>query len=167
MQLNKDAAAARIAALGIDDIPLMEITPGACALMPDWFIQYKKLAKRFMESLTDSVEDLAFMNLAQDDFMGLVMGQRLPPNVSLRFRIPLMFGGKMEIDNMFMCHTFPQSHIMDRFIIEQTGAPTIWLPNPKHKIYIPTNRGGGGDGGNATEDRLSQIAAQISAGMEI
>lgn len=32
------------------------------------------------------------------------------------------------------------------------------------KIYIPAHTGGGGDGGNATEDRLSQIAAQIASG---
>ena len=44
----------------------------------------------------------------------------------------------------------------------------IWLPNPAKKIYVPAHTAGGGDGGNATEDRLSQMAAQIaqSRGME-
>ncbi len=167
MQMTSDFANARIAALGMDDMPLMEITPGACRLDADWFIKYKQLARRFMGTLTDSVEELAFMNLTQDEFMGLVMGQQLPQNLSFRFRVPLMLGGKMEIENMFLCHTFPYSQNMDRFLIEQTGAQTIWVPNPAKKIYISSHTGGGGDGGNATEDRLSQIAASMSAGHDM
>ena len=36
------------------------------------------------------------------------------------------------------------------------------------KIYIPAHTAGGGEGGNATEDRLAQMAAQFAAsrGME-
>ena len=52
---------------------------------------------------------------------------------------------------------------MDRFIIAQSGAQTIWMPNPTKKIYLPAHTAGGGDGGNATEDRLAQIGAQIAA----
>ena len=67
-----------------------------------------------------------------------------------------------------MCWTFPQSQRLDQFIIEQKNSDTVWLPNPTKKIYIPGKNLSGGDGGNATEDRLSQIAAQIAAsrGME-
>jgi hypothetical protein len=57
---------------------------------------------------------------------------------------------------------------MDRFILEQSGSGEIWLPNPPKKVYVPTNLLGGGDGGNATEDRLAQLSAQLagSRGME-
>jgi len=100
--------------------------------------------------------------------MDLIMGRRMPENLSVRFRVPLVWGGKLEIDNLFMCMTFPHAHNMDRFIIEQSGNDVIWLPNPAKKIYIPVHMANGGDGGNATEDRLSQMAAQIatSRGME-
>ena len=47
---------------------------------------------------------------------------------------------------------------LTRFLIEQNDAKTVYLPNPKKKIYLPTHTGGGGDGGNATSDRLSQSA---------
>ena len=47
--------------------------------------------------------------------------------------------------------------------MSQIGAQTIWLPNPAKKIYLPAHTTGGGDGGNATEDRLAQIGAQIAA----
>ncbi len=162
MQFTLESAEQRMIALGMDDVPLMPITPTTTTLPADWFTEYRKLARKFMESLTDSVEELAFLNLSQDEFMALVMGRALPENMSIRFRHPLMWGGKLEIENMFLCHTFPHSYNMDRFIIEQSGAAQVFLPNPAKKIYLPAHTAGGGDGGNATEDRLSQLAAQMA-----
>ena len=130
-------------------------------------IRVKNLCKQFMQSLTDSVETLAFMNLDQEEFMNLIMGRSVPSNMSFRFRIPLVWGGKLEIDNMFMCWTFPHSHNMDRFIINQSGNSTIWLPNPAQKVYLPAHTTGGGDGGNATEDRLAQMGAQLAGGHDM
>ena len=168
MYLTQDAAEKRLADLHMSDMPVIAIQPTPCRVAPDWFAQYKKLCHKFMESLTDSVEELAFMNLSQNEFMALISGHAMPQNTSIRFRIPLIWGGKLEIDNMFMCQTFPQSQRLDIFIAEQNGSNTIWLPNPAKKVYTPLHTAGGGDGGNATEDRLSQMAAQIasSRGME-
>lgn len=170
MQLTRATAEKKLADIFMDDLPIMEFripqTPPAVA--PDWFARYKTLCREFMRSLTDSVDSLAFMNLSQDEFMALVMGRALPPGTSLRLRVPLIWGGQLEIDNMFLCRTFPHSHNMDKFIAEQIDADTIWLPAPVKKVYVPTHTAGGGDGGNATEDRLSQMAAQLasSRGME-
>lgn len=166
MQLNQATAEKLLADMGMNDMPIMEIVPTPTALSPDWFKKYKELCHNFVTSLTDSVQELAFMNLDQDEFMSLLMGQSIPKNMSFRFRIPLTWGGKMEIDNMFMCWTFPHAQKLDRFIISQSGAESIWLPNPAKKIYIPAHTTGGGDGGNATEDRLAQMAAQLAAGRE-
>lgn len=168
MQMNQGSAEKRIADLGMDDLPLVYIHPENHPVSPDWFRKYHNLLHEFAVSLTDSIQELAFMNLPQDDFMDLIMGRRMPNNLSVRFRTPLVWGGKLEIDNMFMCMTFPYSHNMDRFIIEQSGNDVIWLPNPTKKIYLPAHMMNGGDGGNATSDRLSQLAAQIAAsrGME-
>ena len=166
MQLNESAAEKILADMSMDDMPVSEHTPIPTALSPDWFKKYKELCHEFTSSLTDSVQELAFMNLSQDEFMGLLMGQSIPKNISFRFRIPLMLGGKMEIDNMFMCWTFPHSMRMDKFIIMQSDAKTIWLPNPTKKIYLPAHTTGGGDGGNATEDRLAQMSAQLAGGRE-
>lgn len=163
MQLNESAAEKILADMSMDDMPVMEYTPQPTALFPDWFKKYKELCHAFTASLTDSVQELAFMNLSQDEFMGLLMGQNIPQNISFRFRVPLMLGGKMEIDNMFMCWTFPHSMRLDKFIIMQSDAKTLWLPNPAKKIYLPAHTTGGGDGGNATEDRLAQMAAQLAA----
>lgn len=168
MQLKKASAEKRLEDLFMDDLPIMEFQVNDTIVAPDWFSKYKTLRRDFMRSLTDSIEELAFLNLSQDEFMGLIMGRSMPANLSIRFRIPLVWGGKLEIENMFMCRTFPHSQNMDRFIIEQAGSPTIWLPNPVRKIYVPAHTASGGDGGNATEDRLSQLAAQLASnrGME-
>lgn len=168
MQMNETVAEKRIADLGMDDLPLVQIRPISQPVPSDWFKKYHDLVHEFVQSLTDSIQELAFMNLHQDDFMDLIMGRRMPENLSVRFRTPLVWGGKLELDNLFMCMTFPHSHNMDRFIIEQSGNDAIWMPNPAKKIYLTAHMMNGGDGGNATSDRLSQIAAQIAAsrGME-
>ena len=166
MQLNSSAAEKIISDMGMSDLPLVEIRPTPSPVISDWFTRYKKLCHEFMASLSDSAETLAFMNLTQDEFVNIIMGRDLPQNISIRFRIPLVWGGKLEIDNMFMCWTFPHSYNMDRFIISQSDAQTIWMPNPAKKIYLPAHTTGGGDGGNATEDRLAQMAAQLADGRE-
>ena len=168
MQMNQSVAEKRIADLGMDDLPLVQIRPVPHTVSPDWFKKYRDVIHEFAMSLTDSIQELAFMNLPQDDFMDLIMGRRMPENLSVRFRVPLVWGGKLEIDNLFLCLTFPHAHNMDRFIIEQSGNDLIWMPNPAKKIYLPAHMMNGGDGGNATSDRLSQLAAQIAAsrGME-
>ena len=167
IQLTNDGAMAKLSGMGMNDMPILGYTPRPAQIGPDWFSRYKKLCREFMMSLTDSVEELAMMNLTQDEFMALITGRALAPNLSFRFRIPLVLGGTVDIDNMFMCRTFPYSHLLDRFIIDQYGNDQIWLPNPARKIYVPIHGTGGGDGGNATSDRLSQIAAQIVAARDM
>ena len=88
MQLNEHRALERLATLGLDDIPVMEYAPKRCLLEPDWFKKYSVLRREFLSSLTDSFEEIAFMNLSPDEFMGLLSGQSIPQNISIRFRIP-------------------------------------------------------------------------------
>lgn len=164
MQLNESSALQRLSKLGMDDMPVKEYMPKRCRLDSDWFQKYSMLRRKFMESLMDSMDDIVFMNLQQDEYINLVMGKALPDNLSIRFKIPLIWGGDMDIDNMFLCMTFPHSYNLDRFIIEQSDAQTIYLPYPEKKIYLTSHLGGGGDGGNATSDRLSQSAFNFMSG---
>lgn len=161
MQLNRDLAMTKLAAMGMDDMPVIEYMPNRCMIDNDWFQKYSMLRREFLASLTDSFDEIAFMNLSQDEFMNLIMGKKMPENTSLRFRIPLIWGGKLNIDNMFMCWTFPHSHNLDKFIIEQNGAKTVFLPDPAKKIYITTSSSANSASGNATSDRLTQSAAQF------
>ncbi|MBR3510951.1 MAG: hypothetical protein IKN73_02715 [Alphaproteobacteria bacterium] len=163
MQFNKSSALDRLNNLGMDDMPVIEYTPTKCIVDNTWFSQYVKLRREFLTSLTDSFTEIAFMNLSQDEFVNLVMGKSIPDNLSIRFRIPLMWGGTLTIDNLFMCFSFPHSQNLDRFIIEQFDAKTVFLPNPAKKIYVPSHLSGGGPGGNAASDRLSQAAMNFAS----
>lgn len=162
MKIPENIAIARISELGMDDMPLIEYTPKPTKLSPDWFSTYHKLCHEFMETLTDCATEIAFMNLSQNEFMGLISGRTLPRNTSIRWRIPITLGGEMSIENMFLCRTFPHSHNLDIFLLEQTNNETLWLPNPAHNVYVTTHTAPGGTGGNATTDRLTQMAAQIA-----
>lgn len=169
--MNMDMAKTKLAQMGMDDMPVIEFTPRAANVGPDWFVRFREMRRKFMSELGSSdgvIETLSFMNLGNDEFMNLMMGNALPENLSIRFRIPLAWGGELSTDNMFMCPTFPYSHNLDWFIISQADAKTIYLPMPERRVYLPTHTTGGGPGGNATEDRLAQISAQLAAsrGME-
>ena len=158
----------KISELGMKDLPLVEYTPHRTNVCTDWFAKYKQLCHEFMSELSDCIEELALMNLPQDDFMNLIMGKKIPENFSIRLRVPLILGGDLSVENMFMCLTFPHSYNLDRFILLQNGQDILWLPDPKQKVYIPVSTLGGGPGGNGTEDRLTETAAsQIVADRDI
>ena len=162
MQWTQDFAEKRLGDMQMPDMPIVSIRPKPVAVSPDWFQKYKELCHDFMRSLTDSVQELALMNFSRDEFMELIMGREIPINLSIRFRTPLLWGGALDTDNLFMCFTFPQSQNLDQFIIEQAGNDIVWLPNPEKKIYIPIHSTISGNGGNATADRLSQFAATMN-----
>ena len=162
MQWTQATAEKRLSELKMPDMQIMDFNPRIAQVDSDWYPKYKKLVREFIRSLSDCVEELAIMNLGREEFMDLLMGRAIPNNLSLRFRIPLIWGGKIDMDNMFMCFTFPHSQNLDRFIMEQNGNETIWLPNPAKKIYLPIHSTISGNGGNAVADRLSQIASGTS-----
>ena len=163
MQWTQADAEKRLEELKMSDMPIIPITPRMARVSLDWFQRYREISHTLAKSLSDCVQELALMNLKRDEFMALLTGREIPDNLSIRFRTPLIWGGELEPDNLFMCYTFPISHNLDRFILEQAGNETIWLPNPKKKIYLPIHSTLAGTGGNGVADRLSQMAANIAA----
>ncbi|MCL2017766.1 MAG: hypothetical protein FWG80_03285 [Alphaproteobacteria bacterium] len=161
--MTKIDAERRLSDLLIDDMPVIEIPATLATVVANWFTKLREIRRELMESLGDSIQELSFLNLSQQEFMDLLRGNCLPENLSIRWRIPLEYGGTLDIKNMFLCPTFYAGQNLDRFLLEQSGARTIWIPNPAKKVYIPARMLGGGDGGNATSDRLSAIAAQLAA----
>jgi len=163
MQWTEAIAQKRLDELKLDDMPLIEVHPKKVSVEPGWFPKYKKECHKFVRSMTDCVEELAMINLDREEFMNLLMARSIPDNLSIRFRVPLVWGGELSADNMFMCFTFPHSQNLDRFIIEQSNNETIWLPNPVRKFYLPIHSTISGNGGNGVPDRLNQIAATVMA----
>ncbi len=161
--ISKHLATKKLDEYLLTGLPIREFNVKPCSVEKDWFAKYIRVRQEFIESLADNMEDLIFFNFPQDVFMDLLMGSKIPENISIRLRVPLVWGGKLEIDNMFLCRTFNDSHNMDKFIISQSAFQTVWLPDPAKKVYMSTNIGGAGDGGNSAEDRMTQIAMQQAA----
>lgn len=162
MQWTESIAEKRLSDMKMPDMPVVPIVPKQYPVASDWFKKYKESQRTFIKSLSDCVQELALMNLSRDEFMNLLMGREIPDNLSIRLRTPLIWGGRPEPENMFMCFTFPVSQNLDRFILEQQGNGTVWLPNPAKKIYLTGHSVIGGNGGNATPDRLTQFAATMA-----
>ncbi len=154
--MDKSVAEKNLKSLLLDGMPIIEIEAKHHPLEKDWYSKYLTVRKRFLESLSEHIETLIFLNLSQDEFMDLIMGRKTPENLSVRFRIPLQWGGKIEIDNMFLCRTFNESNNIDQFILEQFGNTKIWLPNPTKPVYYPTKAPGTAAGGNSSEEITNQ-----------
>jgi len=155
-------ARTRLKNLLMDDLPLEECAAAPVKLAPGWFREFQAARRDFLASLSDSIPELALINLSREDFMDLLMAKRIPENLSVKFRRPIAYGGAVSPENMFLMLSFPYGSNLDIFMAEQAGQGTLWYPNPVKKIYVSMNMLSGGEGGNATSDRLSQaFAAQV------
>jgi len=159
---TESEAKARLKRLLMDDLPLGDCAVAPVRLSPGWFREFQAARRDFLASLSDSIPELALINLSREDFMDLLMAKRIPENLSVKFRRPIVYGGSISPENMFLMLSFPYGSNLDIFMAEQAGQGKIWYPNPEKKIYISVNMLSGGEGGNATSDRLSQaFAAQV------
>jgi hypothetical protein len=164
---TKRDAEVRLAQFLMDDLPLSACLAVPSALPGDWFPKFRAARVDFMESLGESIPELALLNLAREDFISLLSGQHIPENLTVKFRRPILYGGDIRPDNMFLMQMFPAGFNLDIFMAEQAGQGEVFYPNPAKKVYVSVRTLSGGDGGNATSDRLAQgFAAQASQGRE-
>jgi hypothetical protein len=149
----------------MEDLPLETCRAVPAPLASDWFFKFRSERKKFMESLGDSIQELALLNLSENDFMGLMSGRALPENLTVKFRRPILYGGDISPGNMFLMPLFPTGFDLDIFMAEQSGQGEIWYPDPAKKVYVSIRMLTGGEGGNTTSDRLAQsFAASMSQG---
>lgn len=168
MFVNRHEAEQFLAKRNMDDLILDVCGAVPVPLSADWFVRFRNARQAFMQSLDDSIPELALLNLSQDDFINLMTGRKIPENLTLKFRKPPLYGGEIAIENMFMMPTFPTGFNLDIFMLEQIGRPEVFFPNPAKKVYVSVNMISGGDGGNATSDRLAQgFAAQMQTGRDM
>ncbi|MDR1071657.1 MAG: hypothetical protein LBL21_03385 [Rickettsiales bacterium] len=164
---TKRDAEARLAQFLMDDLPMDECPAVPAPLPNDWFAQFRAARIVFMESLSESIQELALLNLSREDFISLLSGQHIPENLTVKFRRPVLYGGGINPDNMFLMQMFPAGFNLDIFMAEQAGQGQVFYPNPAKRVYVSVRTISGGDGGNATSDRLAQgFAAQASQGRE-
>lgn len=112
----------------------------------NWYKAYTKIKTEFLFSLSDSIELLYYMNLSQEEIFETIMGKKIPNGISIKFKIPLFLGGELNVNNLYLCRTFPFSFNIDLFIMEQMENKEIFIPCINKKIYDPlssSNIGGG------------------------
>lgn len=156
MKMTKEFAEKRLSFLFMEDMPIIEHKTVITKLSSDWFSNYKKVRSNFLKKITNSLDELFWLNLSEKSIMDLLTKEKIPNNISLRFRIPIIYGGEISVENMFLCKTFPHSYNIDKFLSEQIGQENIWLPNPKKDIYAPIHTSATSGGGNGTN--LTQTA---------
>ena len=159
---NKRDAETRLAQLLMEDLRIDSCQAILKPLPSSWFSDFREERKKFLESLGSSIQELAMLNLSQRDFMNLLSGISIPENLCVKFRKPILYGGAIAAENMFMMVGFPYGFNLDIFMAEQLGQGEIWYPNPAKKIYVSITQLAGGAGGNATTDRLAQGFAAMN-----
>jgi hypothetical protein len=164
MLRNINEAEARLENFGISGMRLSACFAHPSQLPADWFQKFLEMRKKFMKSLDDSIAELAIINLSQEDFMDLLRARRIPENLTVRFRRPLVFGGAIEAENMFLTPLFMTGINLDVFMTEQMGQSEIYYPDPAKKVFVTSAGPMAGAGGNATADRLAQGFAMMGQG---
>jgi len=159
-------AEAILDSMGITGMPLSMCPARPSQLPSDWFQKFSEMRKKFMKSLDDSIAEIAMINLSQDDFMDLLRGRRIPENLTVRLRRPLVFGGAIEASNMFLTPLFVTGINLDIFMTEQMGQSEIYYPDPAKKVFVAGAGPMAGAGGNAAADRLAQGFAAMAQGRE-
>lgn len=159
MKMTKETATKKLSLLFMEDMPIIEHKVILTKLSSDWFDKYKKIRNDFLKKIINSLDELFWLNLSEKSIIDLLTKEKIPNNISLRFRVPIIYGGEISIKNMFLCKTFPHSYNIDKFLSEQIGEEKIWLPNPEKDIYIPIHTSGTSGGGNGAN--LTQTANSI------
>ncbi|MDR1027627.1 MAG: hypothetical protein LBL46_04390 [Rickettsiales bacterium] len=153
---NIGDASRALAGFSMESMPLEVCAAVPKAYPADWFPKFREARRAFVAGLADAIPELALLNLSQEDFMDLMSGRRIPENLSIKWRRPILYGGEIAPENMFMLRTFPFGSMLDIFMTGQFGQGEIYYPNPAKKVWMPLDVLSGNVGGNATSDRLAQ-----------
>ncbi len=133
--------------------------------------QMKHLKRAFLKELVNVyVNDLRSADLSEESIFYLSKGY-LPTNWTIHLKFPLLYGGKMALDNLVLIQCYPFHELIHSYINKQMisaaglGHPKmIYVPVPLGKVYIP-NGEMTGSGGKKKSDR-SATAGLTSANLQ-
>lgn len=138
---------------------------------PEFHQQFKLLKRAFLKELTTLyVNDLRSADLSEESIFYLSKGY-LPANWTVHLKYPLLYGGKMALDNLVLIQCHPFHELIHDYLNKQMlsaagiGHPqTLYIPIPLGKVYIP-NGEMTGSGGKKKSDR-SATAGLTSANLQ-
>jgi hypothetical protein len=150
----------RLKALGLDDMPLVSVAAIPRPLPAGWFAEFRGARRDLLtQNVKEFKEELFMMDIPIEDIMAMFRGEKIPPNVSVKFKVPPIYGGPISTDNLFICRTASEGRLLDIFIAEQAGASELFCPNPTKSVYVASMASMNSPGGNATSDRLADVQA--------
>lgn len=133
--------------------------------------KYEQLKQAFLKELmANYINDLRSADLSEESIFCLGKGI-VPANWTVHLKYPLLYGGKLDLDNLVLMPIHPFHELIHHFLNQQmiseagVGHPkTLYIPTPIGKVYIS---GGdfSGSGGKATSDR-SVMAGMTSAALQ-
>ncbi len=132
---------------------------------------FLKLRADFLQDLTQNyLNDLRAAGLSEESIFYMKKGI-LPANWTVHLKYPLLYGGKLEMENLVLIPEHPFHKLIHTFLNRQLFSDagkahpkTLYVPVPLGKVYIS---GGDwtGSGGKATSDR-SVMAGMTSAALQ-
>ena len=133
--------------------------------------QMQPLKKAFLNELvTVYINDLRSADLSEESIFYLSKGH-LPVNWTIHLKYPLLYGGKMTLDNLVLIQCYPFHELIHNYLNKQMisaaglGHPkTLYIPIPLGKVYIP-NGEMTGSGGKKKADR-SATAGLTAANLQ-
>ncbi|MCL2629174.1 MAG: hypothetical protein FWD33_00540 [Alphaproteobacteria bacterium] len=152
--------------LGLDDLPLVEVAAAVRPLPKGWFEEFRRERRRLLTELVrKDKEELMMMGLPIDDIVAMLGGKKIPAGVSVKFRVPPIYGGDISAENMFICRAASEGRAIDIFIAGQAGAENFFAPNPSKSVYVTSMKSMNSPGGNSTSDRMSDVLATDVMGL--
>lgn len=96
--------------------------------------QYQRMRKTFLKLMGYSNQEECKKIGFDDEDIELLKNKKSPENYNVHIKIPLEFGGRLDIDNLCLIKTHPLHDYIHRLIEKQISCGFL----QKHKfIYIP------------------------------
>ncbi|MDR0319156.1 MAG: hypothetical protein LBH81_00230 [Rickettsiales bacterium] len=150
----------KLTEMGLGDLPVAEVRAIPRPLPAGWFAAYRDARRELLtRTVQNNKDELFMMDIPVEFIMAMLRGERIPLNVSVKFKIPPIYGGSISAGNMFVCRAASEGRLIDSFIASQAGADLFFCPNPAKSVYITSMASMNSPGGNATSDRMSEVQA--------
>ena len=78
MKMTKEFAEKRLSFLFMEDMPIIEHKIVITKLSSDWFSNYKKVRSNFLKKITNSLDELFWLNLSEKSIMDLLTKEKIP-----------------------------------------------------------------------------------------
>lgn len=166
----------QIAKIGLPEMPIERVLLADASARWAWGEPRAVAQKLLRFAYYEKIPDLAQAGFPIEVVASLGRGE-FPENLSVAFKTPAAYGGRLDLANMFLIARYPFREMLDKFYDMQVleynhelygdapGAlalpPEMFVAAPKGIVFLPALRGFTSAGGNATTDRMTEIGSTL------